>query len=358
MKILFIARATLYTAFGGDSVQVIRTAEYLRKLGVEVRIHLAHETIDYSPYDLVHFFNIIRPADILGHLKQSGLPAVISPVFVDYREYDRYHRKGLLGTLSRLLPADTIEYLKALARMVKNGEKINSYQYLLKGHRRSVQYLIRQAKCLLPNSESEYQRLFNTYKTSQHYAVVPYAVDTNTFAYTPQEKEQREGVICMAQIEGRKNQLNLIRAINDTDLKLKIIGKPTPNSQGYYEQCQKEAGSNIEFVGYVPQEQLPDYYRQAKVHVLASWFETAGLSSLEAATMGCSIVISDKGDTRDYFKDFARYCDPASPQSIREQVVAAYHAPADTSFKEYIAEHYTWEKTAAYTLEAYETVLK
>src|SRR5690606_17582078 len=120
MKILFLARSTLYTVFGGDTVQVESTAKYLRKKGLEVDIKLSGEHIDYTPYDLLHFFNIIRPADILGHISKTKKPFVVSTIFVDYSEYEKNHRAGIYGLLTRLISGDRLEYMKAIARWIKN----------------------------------------------------------------------------------------------------------------------------------------------------------------------------------------------------------------------------------------------
>ena len=110
-------------------------------------------------------------------------------------------------------------------------------------------------------------------------------------------------VLCVARIEGIKNQYNLIRALNNTPYKLLLIGDAAPNQKKYYRQCKKIAAANISFINYLPQEQLVHYYAAAKVHVLPSWFEVCGLSSLEAAAMGCRVVITDNGYARSYFKE-------------------------------------------------------
>lgn len=356
MKVLFIARATLYTTFGGDSVQVISTAEYLRKLGLTIDIKLANEEINYSEYDLLHFFNIIRPADILSHVKKSKKPYVISPVFVDYYEYDITQRKGLQGFISKLLGRDKTEYWKAIARFFKNGEKINSIQYLLWGHKKSIRKLIKGAKILLPNSNSEYNRLENAYGVKSDYEVIPYAVDTTKF-YTNPSVNERNTVLCVGQIEGRKNQLNLIRALKNTDYQLVIIGKPTPNSKAYYKQCTDEAGENVIFLGFVPQEELAKYYTNAKVHVLASWFETAGMTTMEATYLGCNVVITDKGDTKEYYKDFAFYCKPNDIESIKNAVDKAYGIEYNPEVKNFILENYTWKLAAEKTYAAYQKVV-
>ena len=74
MKIAFITRSTLFTVPGGDTVQVVQTAQQLAGLDVNVEIRLSNEVILYEAYTLLHFFNITRPADILYHIKKSKKP--------------------------------------------------------------------------------------------------------------------------------------------------------------------------------------------------------------------------------------------------------------------------------------------
>ena len=93
------------------------------------------------------------------------------------------------------------------------------------------------------------------------------------------------------------------------------------------------------------------------MHVLPSWFETTGLSSLEAAAMGCNIVITNKGDAKEYFMEYAYYCDPESPPSILKAVEEAARNPMNTNLPDLIRKKYTWHEAAQKTLEAYKTVL-
>ncbi|RYD81169.1 MAG: glycosyltransferase [Sphingobacteriales bacterium] len=354
MNVLFISRSTLYKDRGGDTVQIENTASSLRELGLNITIKLTNEKIDYTPYDLVHYFNIIRPADISGHIKKSNKPYVVSTIFVDYGEYETTQRSGAIGILAKLVSSDNMEYLKAIGRYVINGEKINSWSYFLNGHRKSIQSIIRHAGLLLPNSHSEYERLRLKYNVSAKYRVVPNAIDPERFLNI-QTNVYRDPklVICVGRIEGRKNQLNLIRALNNTSFKLMIIGSPSANQVKFYQQCRREAGSNITFIDQVPQEQLLAYYNSAKVHVLASWFETTGLSTMEAAAMGCNIVITDKGDTREYFENYAYYCDPSSPASIFNAIDEASQKPYNDMLRNKILENFTWHKAAEVTREAY-----
>ncbi len=353
-----ISRATLFSLPGGDTMQINKTAEYLRDKGVLIDIKLANDTIDYSRYDLIHFFNIIRPSDILGHIKKSKLPYIVSPIYVEFDNIEKLNG-GLRGLLYKVFGSDGIEYIKTLARLYKNAEQISDWRYLILGHKNSLKYVIKNSKLLLPNSHSEMNRLINKYHVTKDYIVVPNAIDKKVFNLSiVANPDYLDAVITVGQITPRKNQLNIIRALNQSSFNVFIIGKPSRNALDYYKQCKKEASNNIHFIDYLEHEELAKIYKAAKVHILASWFETTGLVSIEAAIMGCNIVITDEGDQKEYFKEYATYCEAGSIPSIRKAVEIAYKREYDTSIRNYIFSNYTWEIAADKTLEAYKKVIK
>ena len=358
MKVLFISRSGLFKDKGGDTVQLMQTAASLRELSIEVDVRLCDEKINYEPYNLLHFFNIIRPADILIHIRKSKKPYLVSTIFVDYIEYEKVERKGIAGIFFKVISPNAIEYAKVIARFIFKGERIMSKEYLWTGQRRSVQKILSSAAMLLPNSNSEYMRLVAHYQCKTDFRVIPNAIDPSLFKMQEGENGRDKNlVICVGRIEGRKNQLNLIRSLRGTKFKLSLVGSPATNQSSYYEACKNEAGNNVEFIDNIPQEQLLDYYNKASVHVLASWFETTGLSSLEAGVMGCKLVITDKGDTKEYFEDLAFYCEPGSPDSIRNAIEHASAAGFSDILRNKILKEYTWKIAATKTLEAYNTVL-
>ena len=357
IKVAMITRSTLYTARGGDTIQALQTARLLGNYGITTDIKLTNEAINYSNYQLLHFFNITRPADILYHIKKTNIPFVVSTILINYSEYDKYHRKGFSGILFRHLHADTIEYLKAISRWILGKDKMMSISYVWKGQKRSILEILKKAGLLLPNSISEYSRLSKLYGCNTNYMVVPNAVDGSLFRFDPQIKKEPDLILCVARIEGIKNQLNLIRALNNTGYRLILIGAPAPNQLSYYHACRKLAAGNISFIEYIPQEELVNYYQKAKVHVLPSWFETTGLSSLEAAAMGCNIVITGKGDTREYFGNEAVYCKPSSPESIYAAVEKACSLPFNKKLQSKITTHYTWQQASLCTAEGYKKII-
>jgi glycosyltransferase involved in cell wall biosynthesis len=356
MKVAMITRSTLYSVPGGDTVQIVQTAAHMAAIGITADIKSSDEVIAYHEYDLLHFFNITRPADILNHSKRSGKRFVVSTILCDYSEYDQLHRKGI-GMLFRFLSNDGMEYVKTIARFLLGKDKLASLSFIWKGQRNSIKEILKRAFMVLPNSESEYNRLEASYPCKAKHLVVPNGVDPNLFQYGTATEREMNIVLCVARIEGIKNHINLIKALNNTRFNLILIGAYAPNQAAYYNECRSIAANNISFIDHIPQEKLLPYYQRAKVHVLPSWFETTGLSSIEAAVMGCNIVITNKGDTKEYFGDDAFYCDPSNPQSILSAIEKASVAPFNESLRRKILKKYTWKQAAIQTQKAYQLAI-
>jgi len=353
MKVAFIARSTLYSAPGGDTIQVVQTARHLARLGISADVKLTHEKINYGEYSLIHFFNLTRPADILYHARRATTPYVLSPIFIDYSEYDKNHRTGLAGAILKRFSPDRVEYIKTISRWILGKDELRTKSYIWKGQRKSIKEILRNAAMLLPNSYAEMENISATFNHESCYTIVPNGIDEQLFQPAKEGGRQHKLVLCAARIEGIKNQLNLIRALNNTEYTLVLVGSAATNQRAYYKECRRIASSNIQFHEHVPQQALLNYYQSARVHALPSWFETCGLSSLEAAAMGCNLAITDKGYTREYFGDYAFYCNPDDPQSIFQSIQIAASTESSTQLREKILSQYTWKETAARTLDAY-----
>ena len=158
---------------------------------------------------------------------------------------------------------------------------------------------------------------------------------------TPQKKQ---GVLCAARIEGFKNQFNLIRALNETDITLKLTGSPAANQQAYYQTCKSLAGSNVSFLGRLPKEELEREFSKAKVHALISFYETTGLSTLEALKAGCQTVITSRGAQHEIFNNHAFYCEPDDPASIKNAIENALYC--EDVHSDWVKENFSWVKAA------------
>lgn len=354
IRVAFISRGTLFSSPGGDTIQISKTAKYLEQLGCAVRIFTTDESIPYDAYDVFHYFNLTRPADIVYHIRKTDKPFFVSPIYLDLHEFEQATRQGLRSMLARHLPASTLEYLKCVARYIRNGEKIRSTYYLTRGHEKAMQLVLQRCRAILPNSQSEYKRIKQAFRYQGPCEIIPCGVDIEVFDRpSGPPRPIPEKVLCVGRIEPRKNQLSLIRALSATNFELVIIGNPSPNHRAYYQQCREAANERVRFIENIDQDSLISHYRAAKVHVLPSWFETVGLSSLEAAFCGCNIVVSNKGDVEEYFGNDAWYCHPGDEESIRRAIEAAAAAEPVPVLRNRILSDYSWMKVAESTRNTY-----
>ena len=225
------------------------------------------------------------------------------------------------------------------------------------GHCKSLKKIVKRAAMILPNSEMEYLKLVHLYSLKPPFIIIPNGIDEELFAPQNGIEKDENMVLCVARIEGLKNQMNLIRGLNHSKFQLFIIGNAASNQLGYYRECKKIAAENIHFIDHLPQQEVVEFYKKAKVHILPSWFETCGLSTLEAAAMGCNVVITDRGFASEYCNGHAFYCDPSSPSSMLEAVETASRAAYPKNFQQKILTEYTWQNAANKTYEAYKKIL-
>ncbi|MBM1105258.1 glycosyltransferase family 4 protein [Aurantibacter crassamenti] len=367
MKVLFQSRSNLYSAPGGDTTQIEKTKEYLEKLGVEVDISIELEP-DLTGYDIVHLFNLMDPQELymqIKHAKKHNKKVALSTIYGLYTEFERKARGGFAQKVANVLSPYTINYIKTFLRHLKDGRMNKGVYYMLfRGYYRLAKKVTEEVDVFLPNSLSEMKRVAGEYKLENYnFVVVPNAVDTKLFNPATVSEDSieeamlkyKDCILSVARIEGRKSTLNLIKAVGNR-YPLVLIGNETKNDPAFTNAVHETAGDNVYFTGPIPHHKLPIYYKLAKVHALISWMETPGLSSLEAAAMETNIVITEKGDTRDYFEDYAYYCEPDDVDSISKAIDTAYSKPFDNGLKDKILKEYVWEETARKTLEGYNMI--
>lgn len=359
---------------GGDSVQVTKTKEAMERSGVAVDT-LCKRPLD--EYDIVHLFNLITPDTYLNWsaMRKKGIPTVISPI---YWPMDEFLAKGWCPSGYRL--ADPILRSafrrKTIALMydrVRNTARAESDQAVAQLRRKAAnpetwKTILSSCRMVLPNSEAEAAVLMRRLGVKQEKMItVPNGVSDTYFCAESKDSlssiQKRNHILSVARIEDRKNSLRLIKAASKIAIPLTLIGHSSMNSP-YMRSCQHAARKGeVRFVSQMETESpgLISAYADASVHALVSWFETPGLSSLEAAAAGCRIVTTDRGSTREYFGDLVHYADPSDVGSIARAIENALedkeHAQKRRLLKERLLKYYTWENAARMTIKGYERAL-
>jgi glycosyltransferase involved in cell wall biosynthesis len=369
MKVLLQTRAARSVAMspGGDVVQAHETAGALRHRGLEVDVSSELEP-DLTDYDAVHLFNVVRPHETwlqATNAVNQGRKVLLSTVYCDTAEFDRAGRRALTNLATRSLSRDKLEAVKALGRAALTREFNHATRVLLRqGYTRLQLELLELADAFLPNSRSEMRRLkrdLGIEIAASRIFPVPNGIDPDYYHPAALESNRppahlakySDCVLCVARIGGAKNQLSLVRAMRDLRLPLVLVGQTSATQFAYLRRLRREAGEDVDILGFVTDDEKRWLYQLARVHVLPSWIETTGLSSLEAAAMECAVVTTERGDTREYFGDLVDYCDPADVSTIRVAVARAYESGPLQQLAEIVRDQYTWDRAAEATLRAY-----
>ena len=359
MRVIMINRPSALSIYGGDTTQMLKTKEYLQRVGVEVDICLEYPpSLSGERYDLVHVFNLQTASYTLDQVKWAKryeYPVVLSPIFWKFEE--------------RGWREDTLRYDRRFHLISQELGSSRARFYLeheLLRDRRAQLRILNLVDWILPNARSELHILEDTFhlELEQKMTIVPNGVDASVFHPDRASPDEAVGELGMcnyilecARIEPCKGQLALLEALSETIWPVVFVG--STGNRRYYQECQDHARNrgNVFFLGAVPHKDLPQFYAAAKAHALPSYRETPGLASLEAGAMGCNIVTTMVGSAHEYFGDDAWYCDPEDIGSIKSALCAAHSAPKSDNLQKRILKRYTWEEAARQTRRAYEEAL-
>lgn len=357
MKVIMGIRGDATTVPGGDVVQMEKTAVELRRLGCVVQCYFG-KLGDVGDADILHVFNTTRVSetyDMVRHAQSARLPVVVSPIWHSMKEMRRAYSE-IYGF--RYFPIWTYSAVKELYYARRAGVSWDLRMML--AYRSRIQHVVRTVDAVLPNSAAELAALsMETDCTPRASWIVPNGFDLQLATTIPWE--DRRQIVCAGRIEPRKNQVRLARAFRDARLpweaQLRLYGASLDQARGYLSRLEKElVAGRSEYGGKLPQAELYAQYGRARVTVLASFFETTGLSALEGLAHGASVVISDSPCTREYFGDTVYYCDPYSERSIATAIEKAWsNPPRETSA---LLRRFNWAEAGRVTKAAYEHVLE
>mgnify|MGYP000414892966 CR=1 FL=1 len=256
MIVALLARQSLLEQRGGDTEQILQTALALENLGHSVHIIGPSDPIPPST-EVLHFFNIGRPADALAHFAQFQGRKVVSTLFVDYSRADRERWPALFA----LLGTHRLEFLKTMARGLNGTDHRPPLRYFLRGQKRSMRWILNQAHAIITSSQSELQRLQPVCKAlggktlRDKHRLIPLGVNEPFLVQPSSYAGTRQGLLLVGRLEHIKGQLPFIHLASKMGWPLTVVGDASANQGDYAQRCREAAGPTVQFVGVqeVPQ---------------------------------------------------------------------------------------------------------
>ena len=179
------------------------------------------------------------------------------------------------------------------------------YEYPNSGtlYRKLLKYTFRKADVLLSTSNCMAQEAKKY--TNKKISITPFGVDVNRFApvQTSNEPKNQTSTFVVGNVKSLsptygidiliKAFAELCRFMPEKQFLLKIAGIG-PQKNELLALCKElEISDKVEFLGYLPNEQLPALYAQFDVAVSLSRAESFGVVAVEAMSCGCPVVTSD-----------------------------------------------------------------
>lgn len=259
-------------------------------------------------------------------------------------------------------------------------EKLYNFKHRIQEEIRVFKSVVAQTATTAIQKEL-FKKYYNFDK--ENIEVIPPGV--NIHIYRPLDRDEKEikldtpekYIFCLSRIDANKGHDYLLNAFDIVRKKIKDIhliiggGSPKPKQveldvKAKMRDIIGEYGmeDKVHIIGYVPDELMAPYYRQAELFVLPSKFEPFGMTALEARACGTPVIASNLGGIKENFtsgKD-GILVDPSNKEEMAEAMIKLLENTelADEIGKEgykTVKEKFSWEAIARRTLEFYEKYL-
>ncbi len=237
-----------------------------------------------------------------------------------------------------------------------------SFKYLVSG-------VVKVARRIITNSEFTKKEVVELLGVAPEKISVAYpAVPENILrlAAVPHENKYGDYILTLSSLDPRKNLKSLIRAYRQLelrDVKLVVAGGENQDVFGKHAfdlRAITKEDANIQFTGYLSDDQIVGLYQNARLFVYPSLYEGFGFPPLEAMACGCSVVASESSSLHEALGSAALYSDTRDINNLADTISKALNEPrtvrADARAEQ--VKKFSWEKTATAILDAVKMVEK
>ncbi|KPU43695.1 spore coat protein SA [Oxobacter pfennigii] len=173
-------------------------------------------------------------------------------------------------------------------------------------------------------------------------------------------------ILFVGTMEPRKNISRLIEAFeiiysHNKDISLVLLGGKGWLYKEIFNKIEySKAKSNIRYIGYAAQADMPAIYSGSNMLVYPSLYEGFGLPPLEAMSCGVPVIVSDTSSLPEVVGDAGLYIDPYNVESISERI---NNFLIDSNLREECirkgllrADKFNWDSTAEQIIDIYREI--
>lgn len=330
MKAAFILSNGAYAPSSGVVSQALYWKKSLEAVGCEAKLINMWEANEWEEFDIIHFFGFsIYMRDLVNSLEKVNPKIVVSPI---------------------LDPSYSIFRLAIYARW-------GFCRLGLTNHYHELFRIRSKVRLFLCRSEFEARYIQSGFDVpSNQCCQVPLAFEAP--AMKPSARREAICVHISYLAEARKNVKRLVEATEKYNIPLVLAGRLRNDVEERLLHDWIKDAKNTRYLGYLSNEEKFQLYNTSKVFALPSLNEGVGLVGLEAAALGCDIVLTDRGGPKEYYGGFAKLVDPldidAIGQAISETLMGASCQP---ELSEHVRQNFSANTVGKRLLNAYKSIL-
>ena len=276
LRVALCIRPTYLTKYGGDSVQVLKTKEYLeKKYDILCEIITTPNQLT-SNYSIAHIFNyatIYETTAFIKKAKSLNLKIITSSIYWDYS----YLAISSLFSIFNYSISLSENIVKIALLMVKISARLfKKPTFLSNRFSNYIAWCIANSDMVSPNSVEEGKLLFefaniNYNCNSNKIAIIYNATDSvgNYKIFNIKDKYHLPDnyILQVGRIEFIKNQLNLLKAL-EKHKEIPIVFVGAVGEQKYYNRLRKLADKrgNVIFINNVPHDEIYSFYHFTTKH--------------------------------------------------------------------------------------------
>lgn len=210
--------------------------------------------------------------------------------------------------------------------------------------------------------------------------IIPLGINEERFAYATSPLEERKHInfltdnplfltvrrlVSRMGLEVLIEAMNIIKKNHHLDDFLMLIGGTgymKPVLEGLVKQYN--LNRHVHFLGYIPDEQLPNYYASSDLFVLpTNDLEGFGLVSLEAMSCGTPVVATEVGANKEVIGgyDIRWLCPPKNPELLAAKIVQTWKLGRNEFIRrrvhEYCLSHFSIKKVVSSLEQAFASIL-
>lgn len=257
-------------------------------------------------------------------------------------------------TLVRMLRSDTPVVVSTDDLYFSENSELTARPGLYPLNHHTQSWLFDNVDAIIAISESVRANLSPHVDTTKIH-VVYHGVD-DRYRITDPKEVSDPFVLHVSLAARRKNPEAVVGAARRLNTRFVIAGS---GWESYFRDV--EGTDNVELLGYVPEADLIDLYRDAAVFYFPTLHEGFGLPVLEAMAAGCAVVTSDVYAVPEVVGDAAILHDPNAVDSHVEAITQLLDNPGRRYELAARAigrsQQFTWTRAAQETMEVYRSVL-